>query len=85
MVSGLRDKVLLRRTYARLFPAEFANKPKKQFNAPFVKSNELMERFNTREVFEATGVAGNTEIQRDTQFENGYLEKGGPVTSSTSG
>jgi len=123
MISGLRDKVLLRRTYARLFPPEFAQTPKKQFNAPFVKSNELMEQFNTASVFAATGLAdnrvfqnlatrsqqadesnpylmthlrsayqtaiclsivnssvgGNMEIQRNTAFEQGYLEKGGPV------
>lgn len=63
MVSGLRDKVLLRRTYARLFPAEFAQTPKKQFNAPFVKSDELMERFDTRDVFEASGLSDNTVLE----------------------
>jgi len=124
MISGLKDKVLLRRTYARLFPAEFAQTPKKQFNAPFVKSNELIEKFNTREIFETTGLTDNsvfhnleknsqqsnksnpylmahlqsayqtaiclsivnssitdkTEIKRDKNFENMYLNKGGPVS-----
>lgn len=124
MISGLKDKVLLRRTYARLFPAEFARTPKKQFNAPFIKSDELFERFNTNTIFEATGleknsvfkklvsasqqpdesnpflmthlrsahqtaislsivnssVVDNVEIQRNTEFENTYLEKGGPVS-----
>ncbi len=123
MISGLKDKVLLRRTYARLFPAEYAQTPKKQFNAPFVKSNELIEQFNTREIFAATGLTDNTvfqnlqkasqqtapsnpymlahlqsayqtaiclsivnssiankeEIQRDRNFEDSYLAKGGPV------
>lgn len=123
MVSGLRDKVLLRRTYARLFPTEFAQTPKKQFNAPFIKSAELMERFNTNNIFSTTGLGDNsvfqnmtkailhsdgvdpyqlthlrsahqtaiclsivnsslvenTEIQRDVEFENSYLQKGGPV------
>ncbi len=60
MLSGFKDKALLRRTYARLFPAEFANTPKKQFNAPFVKSSELMQRFNTDKIFEATGLADNS-------------------------
>jgi len=60
MISGLKDKVLLRRTYARLFPAEFAQTPKKQFNAPFIKSDELIERFNTDTIFEATGLEENS-------------------------
>jgi len=63
MVSGLRNKVLLRRTYARLFPAEFANTPKKQFNAPFIKSDELMERFNTNTIFESAGLTDNSVFQ----------------------
>ena len=79
MISGLKDKVLLRRSYARLFPAEFAQTPKKQFNAPFIKSNDLMEQYNTESIFEATGIAENSVFKnllsasQQTDKTNPYL------------
>ncbi len=80
MISGLKDKVLLRRTYARLFPAEFANIPKKQFNAPFVTSSELMQRFNTQQVFSNCGLADDSVFEnmattsQQTNEANPYLQ-----------
>ncbi len=80
MISGLKDKVLLRRTYARLFPAKFARTPKKQFNAPFIKSNELIEEFKTDNIFETAGLGDNTifhnlktAIQQTDKY-NHYLQ-----------
>ena len=63
LVHGLRDKVLLRRTYARLFPAEFAMTPKKQFNAPFLDAASLNQRFAVDTIFETTGLATNAAMQ----------------------
>lgn len=63
VVHGLRDKVLLRRTYARLFPAEFAMTPKKQFNAPFLDATSLNQRFAVDTIFETTGLANNAVMQ----------------------
>ncbi|MDH5446304.1 MAG: asparagine synthase-related protein [Gammaproteobacteria bacterium] len=59
LVNGLRDKVLLRRTYANRFMAKYAKTPKKQFNAPFLNSEQLRESFGTQNIFEKTGLAGN--------------------------
>jgi asparagine synthase (glutamine-hydrolysing) len=63
VVHGLRDKVLLRRTYARLFPAEFAMTPKKQFNAPFLDAVALQQRFAIDSIFETTGLVDNVVMQ----------------------
>ena len=63
VVHGLRDKVLLRRTYARLFPAELAMTPKKQFNAPFLDAVSLNQRFAINTIFETTGLANNDAMQ----------------------
>lgn len=68
LVHGLRDKVLLRRSYARLFPREFAMTPKKQFNAPFIDNQALIERFCTRDIFASTGLA---EVQRFDELNAG--------------
>lgn len=70
LVHGLRDKVLLRRTYARLFPREFALTPKKQFNAPLLDAAALNQRFALAGIFETTGLAENTvlhSLQRQAQ------------------
>lgn len=63
LVHGLRDKVLLRRTYSRLFPREFALTPKKQFNAPFLDAAAMNQRFALSGIFEATGLADNELLQ----------------------
>lgn len=68
LVHGLRDKILLRRSYARLFPREFAMTPKKQFNAPFINNTALIEQFHTQEIFQTTGLA-------DRQRFAGLLER----------
>lgn len=59
LVHGLRDKVLLRRTFARLFPAQYALTPKKQFNAPFLDSQSLIKTFDSESIFEKTGICDN--------------------------
>ena len=64
VVLGLKDKVILRRTYEKLLSSKFATTPKKQFNAPFLSSSELMRRFQTETVFEETGIAQNTALQK---------------------
>ncbi len=64
VVHGLRDKVLLRQTYARLFPARFAATPKKQFNAPFLNSEPLIRQFQTHDILEKTGIADKTVFDR---------------------
>ncbi len=126
LISGLKDKVLLRQSYARRFPAAFAHKPKKQFNAPFLADTQLMNQYDTRHIFSQTGLGDdhtltqllqaidqhretdpylathlqstcqtaiclsivhhslveNRHIERDRAFEQGYLDKGGPVLTS---
>jgi len=57
VVLGLRDKILLRRTYRRLLPAHFVATPKKQFNAPLLRSERLIAAFDTDRVFEHAGLA----------------------------
>lgn len=57
LVSGLREKVLLRRAYAPLLPAAFVRTPKKQFNAPFLNAAALADRFDAEQVFERCGLA----------------------------
>ncbi len=56
LISGLKDKVLLRQSYARRFPAAFAHQPKKQFNAPLLADRQLMEQYKTEKIFRQTGL-----------------------------
>lgn len=56
MVSGLRDKVLLRRAYAPRLTADFAATPKKQFNAPFLDSQRLIDEFDGENIFAQVGL-----------------------------
>jgi asparagine synthase (glutamine-hydrolysing) len=56
LVLGLRDKVLLRRTYRRLLPARFVATPKKQFNAPLLSSARIVADFATDAVFDRVGL-----------------------------
>ena len=56
MVSGLRDKVLMRRAYAKRLGADFSATPKKQFNAPFLDSDRLIADFDAEPVFATTGI-----------------------------
>lgn len=75
LLLGLRDKVLLRRTYAQLFPAKFALTPKKQFNAPFLDATSLNRRFAVDTIFATTGLTENTAIQQiQTQLEDASLD-----------
>ena len=70
LVHGLRDKVILRRTYARRFPAEFAQTPKKQFNAPFLDADSLVEAYQTGGIFAKTGLTDNrvlSEVLRQAE------------------
>ncbi len=64
LVHGLRDKVLLRRTYARLLPQHFVHTPKKQFNAPLLDAASLTEKFQTATIFEKTGLANNDSFHQ---------------------
>lgn len=57
LISGLRDKVLLRRTYSKLIGQEFAYTPKKQFNAPFLDSDTLINQYDTESIFSETGIS----------------------------
>ena len=74
LVHGLRDKVILRRTYARRFPAQFAQTPKKQFNAPFLDSAQLVERYNTQQIFEKTGLVENARLSQVQQQAEALAE-----------
>ena len=64
LVLGLRDKVLLRRTYRRLLPDRFVSTPKKQFNAPLINSRKLIDDYDTDRVFERTGLGEADEFSR---------------------
>ena len=81
LVSGLRDKVLLRRSYARRFPAEFAQTPKKQFNAPFLNSAQLVETYRTTGIFETAGLTGNEVFQTLLQ-QAGQLSESQPYLAT---
>jgi asparagine synthase (glutamine-hydrolysing) len=77
LVLGLRDKVLLRRTYRRLLPDRFVSRPKKQFNAPLLSSRRLVSEFDTQRVFERVGIGpadGFSRLQRE-------LDAGSPADS----
>jgi asparagine synthase (glutamine-hydrolysing) len=56
MVSGLRDKILMRRAYRDLLGGDFAATPKKQFNAPFLDSDRLAVEFAVDDIFAETGL-----------------------------
>jgi asparagine synthase (glutamine-hydrolysing) len=56
LVLGLRDKVLLRRTYRRRLPDRFVSTPKKQFNAPLLNSDRLIAAFDTESAFARAGL-----------------------------
>jgi len=125
LISGLYDKAILRRSYSSLISSEYANTPKKQFNAPFIHSEKLDTMYQTATIFETTGLCDNSrydslnsilnsnnnntvnlytrthlqatmqttismsilnnvivndsEISRDTTFENSYLKNSGSV------
>ena len=64
MVSGLRDKVLMRRAYADRLGPGFAATPKKQFNAPFLDSDRLIAAFGADTVFGDTGINADLQLQR---------------------
>ena len=57
LISGLRDKVLLRRAYSKVFGQKFANIPKKQFNAPFLDSEKLIKEYKAESIFSDTGIS----------------------------
>ena len=64
MVSGLRDKVLLRRAYARRLTSDFAATPKKQFNAPFLNSARLTADFDADNIFAETGLNPSLSLRQ---------------------
>jgi asparagine synthase (glutamine-hydrolysing) len=64
MVSGLRDKVLLRRAYAGRLTSDFAATPKKQFNAPFINSARLTADFDADDIFAETGLNPRLPLQQ---------------------
>jgi asparagine synthase (glutamine-hydrolysing) len=64
LVLGLRDKVLLRRTYRRLLPDRLVSTPKKQFNAPLIRSERLIRDFDTSGVFARTGLGSTDGFRR---------------------
>lgn len=76
LVHALRDKVLLRRTFARLFPARFAQTPKKQFNAPFLDSQKLIDDFNTEGIFTRVGLDDQLSLsglqQQAAQYQQSH-------------
>lgn len=63
MVSGLRDKVLMRRAYAKRLGADFAKTPKKQFNAPFLDSARIIEDFDAEHILAETGLNPDLALQ----------------------
>jgi asparagine synthase (glutamine-hydrolysing) len=64
MVSGLRDKVLLRRAYASRLTKDFAATPKKQFNAPFLDSARLAGDFGADNILMDTGLNDELPLHR---------------------
>jgi asparagine synthase (glutamine-hydrolysing) len=64
MVSGLRDKVLLRRAYASQLTSGFAATPKKQFNAPFLDSARLVEAFDSDSILIDAGINAELPISQ---------------------
>ncbi len=64
LVSGLRDKVLLRRAYGPRLTSDFAATPKKQFNAPFLNSDRLIARFDGEAILAETGLNETLPLSR---------------------
>ncbi len=63
LVLGLRDKVLLRRTYRRLLPDRFVSIPKRQFNAPLLNSERLISDYAVGGVFKRVGLGDGRGFQ----------------------
>lgn len=74
LVSGLRDKALLRRTYERFIPDRFAKIPKKQFNAPFTYSAEIWQDYQIDDVLQETGLSENLSF-KDVIVDVAELDK----------
>ena len=64
LVSGLRDKALLRRSYANRLTSDFAATPKKQFNAPFLDSGELAAAFGAENILAECGLNDELPLTR---------------------
>jgi len=74
LVSGLRDKVVLRRAYASRLTSDFAATPKKQFNAPFLNSARLASTFQAEDILAETGLSTSlplTELGRQADAAQG--------------
>jgi asparagine synthase (glutamine-hydrolysing) len=65
LVRGLRDKAILRKAYAKDL-GNFAQAPKKQFNAPFLAAGEFLEASNLKE----SGLFDPALIQRVQVVKN---------------
>lgn len=75
MVSGLRDKVLLRRAYAGRLTAGFAATPKKQFNAPFLNTSRLIDSFDAEAVLATTGLNPSLTLSALQARADGLAER----------
>lgn len=81
MVSGLRDKILMRRAYRDLLGGDFAATPKKQFNAPFLDSDRLAAEFAVDDVFAATGL--NTDLRAASLLDAAQRAEAGDPYQAT--
>lgn len=81
LISGLRDKVLLRRTYSKLIGQEFAYTPKKQFNAPFLDSDKLIKQYDTESIFIETGISEELTLESLLNKAD-LLEKNNPYLAT---
>jgi asparagine synthase (glutamine-hydrolysing) len=57
LVQGFTDKAVLRKSYAQVFPRQFALTPKKQFNAPFIDFAQLRKQYDIDTVLEKMGIS----------------------------
>lgn len=62
LVAGLQDKAILRRSYSPLLTKKFALTPKRQFGAPFLNIESLIQNFKTNTVFEDVGLCDNNRL-----------------------
>lgn len=66
LVRGMRDKAILRKAYAHELQ-NFSRVPKKQFNAPFLQTKSLQEKYVSRAQVEKAGIVSWEQWQNSVK------------------
>jgi len=77
LVRGMRDKAILRKAYQKELGG-FSLAPKKQFNAPFLQTSRLKEKYLSKEIIARAGLLDPKQIafaSRDAEENPSALER----------